>query len=67
MVRKHPHMFLGAQIVVINKVDLASAMEVSVETLRSDVHQLKPDIKVIATSCKTGEGLDEVGAALLAI
>ena len=33
MVRKHPHMFLGAQIVVINKVDLAEAMEVSVEDL----------------------------------
>ena len=35
MVRKHPHMFLGAQIVVINKIDLAAAMEVSVEDLRS--------------------------------
>ena len=33
MVRKHPHMFLGAQIVVINKIDLAEAMEVSVEDL----------------------------------
>ena len=30
MVRKHPHMFLGAEIVVINKIDLAQAMEVSV-------------------------------------
>ena len=28
MVRKHPHMFLGAQIVLINKIDLAAAMEV---------------------------------------
>ena len=26
MVRKHPHMFLGAQIVVINKLDLAEVM-----------------------------------------
>ena len=34
MVRKHPHMFLGAEIVVvINKIDLADAMEVSVEDL----------------------------------
>ena len=66
MVRKHPHMFLGAQIVVINKIDLAAAMEVSVEDLARDVHTLKPDIKVIPTSCKTGEGLDEVAAALMA-
>jgi hydrogenase nickel incorporation protein HypB len=66
-VRKHPHMFLGAQIVVINKIDLAAAMEVSVESLAADVHKLKPDIKVIATSCKTGAGIDEVAAALQAL
>lgn len=67
MVRKHPHMFLGAEIVVINKVDLAQAMEVSTEDLTRDVHTLKPSIKVILTSCKTGAGLDEVAAALLAV
>jgi hydrogenase nickel incorporation protein HypB len=67
MVRKHPHMFLGAELVVINKVDLAEAMEVSVSELTKDVHRLKPDIAVIPTSCKTGAGLDEVAAALLAV
>lgn len=63
-VRKHPHMFLGAQIVVINKIDLAAAMEVNVDTLAADVHKLKPEIKVIPTSCKTGAGVDEVAAAI---
>ena len=67
MVRKHPHMFLGAQIVVINKIDMTKAMDVSVDDLVTDVHKLKPDIKVIPTSCKTGEGIDEVAAALLAV
>ena len=67
MVRKHPHMFLGAQIVVINKIDLADAMAVSVEALTNDVHTLKPDIKVVPTSCKTGEGIDRVAETLLAI
>jgi hydrogenase nickel incorporation protein HypB len=67
MVRKHPHMFLGSQVVVINKIDLAEAMEVSVEQLIKDVHSLKPDIKVIPTSCKKGTGLDEVAETLLAI
>jgi hydrogenase nickel incorporation protein HypB len=66
MVRKHPHMFLGADLVVVNKTDLAAAMEVSVEELAADVHKLKPDLKVIPTSCKTGVGLDELTAALLA-
>jgi hydrogenase nickel incorporation protein HypB len=67
MVRKHPHMFLGAQLVVINKIDLAKAMEVSVEQLLNDVHTLKPGLKVIPTSCKKGTGLDEVVEALLAV
>jgi hydrogenase nickel incorporation protein HypB len=67
MVRKHPHMFFGADIVVINKIDLASAMEVSVADLIADVHKLKPDIKVIPTSCKNGAGLDELTSSLLAL
>jgi hydrogenase nickel incorporation protein HypB len=67
MVRKHPHMFLGADLVVVNKVDLAAAMEVSVDDLTSDVHRLKPDIKVIPTSCKNDTGLDELATALLAV
>ena len=67
MVRKHPHMFLGAQLVVINKTDLAEAMEVSVDQLIDDVHKLKPDITVIPTSCKRGTGIDEVAETLLAI
>src|ERR1700719_407718 len=67
MVRKHPHMFLGADLVVVNKIELASVMEVSVDNLTADVHKLKPDIKVIPTSCKTGIGLDELTSSLLAM
>jgi hydrogenase nickel incorporation protein HypB len=67
MVRKHPHMFMGAQLVVINKTELADIMEVSVEKLIDDVHKLKPDLQVIPTSCKTGAGLDDVAKAILAI
>jgi hydrogenase nickel incorporation protein HypB len=67
MVRKHPHMFLGAQLVVINKSELAETMGVSIEELRNDVHKLKPDLPVIATSCKTGAGIDDVVSAILSI
>jgi hydrogenase nickel incorporation protein HypB len=65
MVKKHTHMFHGADVVVINKIDLAEAMEVNVDGLAKDVHTVKPSIKVIPTSCKLGIGLDEVVAALL--
>jgi hydrogenase nickel incorporation protein HypB len=64
MVKKHPHMFLGAQIVVINKIDLADVMDVKVEQLIRDVHTLKPDIRVVPASCKTGQGLDEIAGML---
>jgi hydrogenase nickel incorporation protein HypB len=67
MVKKHPHMFLGASIVVINKLDLAEAMGVSIAELTRDVHTLKPDIKVITTSVKDGIGIEEVATALLKI
>jgi hydrogenase nickel incorporation protein HypB len=67
MVRKHPHMFMGSEIVVINKTDLAEVMGVSVKDITDDVHKLKPGIKVIPTSCKTGEGVDQVVEALLAL
>jgi hydrogenase nickel incorporation protein HypB len=67
MVRKHPHMFLGAELVVINKSELAEIMDVSLDQLAQDVHRLKPGLKVVATSCKTGAGIDEVVSAILAI
>src|SRR5204863_1667945 len=66
MVKKHPHMFLGADIVVINKIDLAEVMGVKVEQLIRDVHTLKPDIRVVPASCKTEVGLEEI-AQLLAL
>jgi hydrogenase nickel incorporation protein HypB len=64
MVKKHPHMFLGAALVVINKIDLADVMDVKVEQLIRDVHTLKPDIRVVPASCKTGQGLDEIAGML---
>jgi hydrogenase nickel incorporation protein HypB len=67
MVRKHPHMFLGAELVVINKIELAETMGVSVEDLVSDVHKLKPGLCVIPTSCKTGAGLEDIAMAILAV
>ncbi len=67
MVKKHPHMFLGAQVVVINKIDLADVMGVSVDALIRDVHTLKPDIRVIPASCQHGTGLEEIAETLLAL
>jgi hydrogenase nickel incorporation protein HypB len=64
MVVKHPFIFMDADVVAINKVDLASAMSVDVKNLEKDVKQINPRAKVVATNCRTGEGVDRVAEAL---
>jgi len=64
MVVKHPFIFMDADIVVINKVDLAKAMEVDVEKLGKDVKAINPKAKVVATNCRSGEGIIGVVEAL---
>jgi hydrogenase nickel incorporation protein HypB len=60
MVLKHPMMFLDAQTVAINKIDLAGAMEVDPNKLSSDVARLNPKAATIHTSCRSGAGIDQV-------
>lgn len=64
MVIKHPFIFMEADVVAVNKVDLAKAMGVDVERLRSDVKMINPKTVVVATNCRTGEGIDSVATAL---
>jgi hydrogenase nickel incorporation protein HypB len=64
MVVKHPYMFLDADVVLLNKVDLAGAMGVDPDALERDAHRLKPSIAVVRTNCLTGEGVDEAIEAL---
>lgn len=59
-VEKHPLIFKDADLVVINKVDIAEAVGADQEKMVKDVKMFNPDAKVIKTSIKTGKGLDEV-------
>lgn len=61
---KHPFIFIGADLVVINKVDLAENMGVDVNALREDVRTITPKTAVVATNCRTGDGLAQVIEAL---
>jgi hydrogenase nickel incorporation protein HypB len=60
MVVKHPFIFMDADVVAINKIDLASAMGVNVENLKADVKRINPKAKVVSINCRTGEGVDKV-------
>jgi len=64
MVVKHPFIFMDADVVVINKVDLAQAMGVDVKKLKKDAKAINPKAKVVATNCRSGEGVANVIEAL---
>ena len=60
MIVKHPYIFQNASVLVINKIDLANAMQVDVDQLKSDALKIKPDLKVVFTNGRTGEGTPEL-------
>jgi len=64
MVVKHPFIFIEADVVSINKVDLAEAMGVDVKRLEKDVKTINPRAIVVATNSRTGEGVGDVSKAL---
>lgn len=63
-VEKHPLIFQDADLVVINKVDLADAVGADSDKMVNDVEEINPDVHVIKTSLKTGTGFDEVTLAI---
>ncbi len=64
MIVKHPYIFKDASVVVINKKDMAEAMEVDLDQFREDALKIKPGIKVVFTNARTGEGVPELIKAL---
>jgi len=64
MVVKHPYIFAGADLAVINKIDLSTIMGVDPSKIERDIRLIKPNLPVVRTSCKTGEGVAEVAKTL---
>jgi len=56
---KYPSMFHSADLMVINKVDLLEHTDFSMDRVIKNARSLNPEIAVLQTSCRTGEGLDE--------
>ena len=46
-------------MLVISKSDLLTYFDFDIENIKKDALSLNPHIKIIVTSAKTGEGLDE--------
>jgi hydrogenase nickel incorporation protein HypB len=60
MVRKHPKIFAQTDLVVVNKIDLASAVGVDPQRLVHDYAQLNPHGKIVLAEAKTGRGIDAI-------
>lgn len=55
---KYPSMFRGADVLLLNKMDLQEYMDFDVDYFRQGVEALNPGVAFFPVSCRTGEGLD---------
>ncbi len=62
--KKYPLMFRRAGLVAINKVDLLDRTDFDLKGAIAAVRDVHPGVAVLTTSCRTGEGVDDVVAWL---
>ena len=55
---KYPTLINTADVVVINKMDIAEAVECDVPLLERNVHEVRPGAEIFKLSAKTGAGMD---------
>ena len=55
---KYPTIFNTADVAVITKMDLAEAVEFDLPAARRNIESVRPGMKVLEVSAKTGAGID---------
>lgn len=55
---KYPTIFNTADVAVISKIDLAGAVEFDMAAARDNIHRVRPGMRIIEVSAKTGEGME---------
>ena len=63
-IMKHPYIFREADVIVLNKVDLAKAMKVNLTKLGKDSQEINPHAPFIRTNALSGLGITKVIDAL---
>lgn len=56
---KYPGLFNTADVAAITKIDLADACDFNRDLARANIEAVRPGMRVIETSAKTGAGIDE--------
>jgi len=55
---KYPLIFIDADAVIINKMDLLPHVDFDIANFRRSIQGLNPEAEVFELSCKTGEGIE---------
>ena len=56
---KYPVMFRSAEIVLVNKIDLLPYLDFDLPQLHANLRAVNPGVRVVETSVRTGQGIDE--------
>jgi hydrogenase nickel incorporation protein HypB len=56
---KYPLIFVDADAVIINKMDLLPHVDFDIAAFRRSITGLNPEVEVFQLSCKTGEGIEK--------
>lgn len=55
---KHPRMYRGVQVLIINKIDLAPYVRFDIERFRRGVSALNEGVRTFEVSCTSGAGIE---------
>ncbi|MHC5079002.1 MAG: hydrogenase nickel incorporation protein HypB [Planctomycetota bacterium] len=61
---KYPPMFLKADILAVNKIDLLPHVDFDVDRFVAEARKIRPAVEVFRLSCRTGEGVAELVEAI---
>jgi hydrogenase nickel incorporation protein HypB len=56
---KYPLIFIDADAVIVNKMDLLPHVDFDIDDFRSSIEGLNPKAEIFQLSCKTGEGIEK--------
>jgi hydrogenase nickel incorporation protein HypB len=56
---KYPTIFNSADVAIVTKLDLAAAVEYDRHAAYGNIRSVRPGMKVLALSAKSGEGMDD--------
>ncbi|MHC5037522.1 MAG: hydrogenase nickel incorporation protein HypB, partial [Planctomycetota bacterium] len=57
-------MFLKADILAVNKIDLLPHVDFDVDRFVAEARKIRPAVEVFRLSCRTGEGVAELVEAI---